>query len=89
MHGFALKAILTSIVALTTTPIGPMAVFAPATPPGDLSTNEGSNTHTRCILTDLYWVSLALSEPQAVSPYFRKRRRPALYQQNDVRLRGA
>jgi hypothetical protein len=40
MHGFALKAMLTSIVALTTTPIGQMAVFAPAAPPGDLSTNE-------------------------------------------------
>jgi hypothetical protein len=40
MHGFALKAMLISIVALTTTPTGPMAVFAPAAPPGNLSTSE-------------------------------------------------
>ena len=40
MHGFALKATMASIVALTTTPIGPIAVFAPAAPPGNPSPNE-------------------------------------------------
>ena len=40
MHGFVLKATMASVVALATTPIGPIAAFAPATPPGGPSTNE-------------------------------------------------
>jgi hypothetical protein len=37
MPGFALKATMSSIVALTTTLIGPIAVFGPATPPAGRS----------------------------------------------------
>lgn len=39
MQGFALKATMNSIVALTATLIGPTAVFGPATPPGGGSQN--------------------------------------------------
>jgi hypothetical protein len=39
MQGFALKGTVASIVALTTTLIGPIAVFVPATPPGTPSPN--------------------------------------------------
>jgi hypothetical protein len=37
MPGFALKAAMSSIVALTATLIGPIAVFGPATPPAGRS----------------------------------------------------
>jgi hypothetical protein len=39
MQGFALKATMGSIVALTTILIGPIAVFGPVTPPGSRSSN--------------------------------------------------
>jgi hypothetical protein len=39
MQGFALKATMGSIVALTTTLIGPIAVFGPVTSPGSRSSN--------------------------------------------------
>jgi hypothetical protein len=39
MPGFALKATMSSIVALTTTLIGPIAVFGPANPPAGRSPN--------------------------------------------------
>ena len=39
MPGFALKATMSSIVALTATLIGPIAVFGPATPPAGRSPN--------------------------------------------------
>jgi len=89
MHGFALKAILTSIVALTTTPIGPMAVFASCDTSRGSINERADPTRTRVILTRPLLVSLGLIDPKLSLPYFRKARRPALYQQNDVRLRGA
>jgi hypothetical protein len=50
MHGFALKATMASVVALATTPIGPIAVFAPAAPGGP-STN-GLIRHAHAVHVD-------------------------------------